>query len=190
MIVVPKNKPKGASVAAGPRVPLHESQLSVATETVLVPSGLPQPPQARETAQASVTPIAPPVSQPHVVRASKSHSTPAPAVSIESSSASPPPAKLPSKARPVRSRSAPTKVKPPPPEAKQLSAEAKRRAFETFEERSRSVHVETDNTGKLLPAGARVPVGAGITAAAPSDPTPPGDGDDDQGEPSTPRFLR
>ena len=111
VIVVPKNKPKGASVAVGPRVPLHEPQLSAATETVLVPSGLPQPPpQVRETAQASATPIAPPVSQPPVVKASKSHSTPPPAVSIESSSASPPPAKPPSKARPVRSRSPPTKV--------------------------------------------------------------------------------
>ena len=81
-------------------------------------------------------------------------------------------------------------IKPPPPEARQLSAEAKRRAFEAFEERNRPVRVETDNTGKPLPAGARVPVGAGLTAAAPSDPTPPGDGDDDQGEPSTPRSPK
>ena len=119
------------------------------------------PPQAREAAQANATPIAPPVSQPPVAKASRSHSTPPPVVSIESSSASPPPAKPPSKARPVRSRSPPTKVKPPPPEARQLSAEAKRRAFEAFEERNRPVHVETDSAGKPLPAGARVPVGAG-----------------------------
>ena len=191
VIIVPKNKPKGASVAAGPRVPVHEPQLSTATETVFVPSHPPQPPpQAREAAQASATPIAPPVSQPPVAKASGSQSTPPPVVSIESSSASPPPARPPSKARPVRSRSPPTKVKPPPPEARQLSAEAKRRAFEAFEERNRPVHVETDSAGKPLPAGARVPVGAGITAAAPSDPTPPGGGDDDQGEPSTPRTPK
>ena len=192
VIVVPKTKPKGASVAAGPRVPLLEPQLSTATEPVLVPAGPPQPlPPAREAPQASATPIAPPVPKPFVVEAPKSHSTPPPAVSVESSSASPPPpAKPPSKARPVRSRSPPTKIKPPPPEARQLSAEAKRRAYEAFEERNRPVHVETDNTGKPLPAGTRVPVGAGLTAAAPSDPTPPGDGDDDQGEPSTPRSPK
>ena len=40
VIAVPKNKPKGSSVAAGPRVPLSEPQLSTATDPVFVPSGL------------------------------------------------------------------------------------------------------------------------------------------------------
>ena len=160
-------------------------------DPVFVPAVSPQPPpSARNAPPLTQAPIAPPIAKSPVVKMARSRSAPPSVVPVHSSSATPQAPKPPSKARPVRSRSPPTKVKPPPPEARQLSAEAKRRAYEAFEERKRPVHVETDNTGKPLPAGNRVPVGAGLTAAAPSDPNPPGDGDDDQGKPSTPRSLK
>ena len=188
VIVVPKGKSKSASTADRPRVPIIEPQLSLVVDPVFVPAVSPQPPpSARDVSPPVQAPIAPPIAKSPVVKTPRSRSAPPSMVPVHSSSASPQAPKPPSKARPVRSRSPPTKVKPPPPEARQLSAEAKRRAFEAFEERNRPVRVETDSTGKPLPTGARVPVGAGLTAAAPSDPTPPGDGDDDQGEPSIPR---
>lgn len=47
-------------------------------------------------------------------------------------------------------------------------------------DRTRPVHVDTDSQGVPLAAGTTRPVGAGLaTAAAPSDPDPLGNGDDD-----------
>ena len=176
-----------------PQLPpdLEEPQLSLVVDPVFVPAVSPQPPpSARNAPPLRQTPVAPPIAKSPVVGTPRSRSAPPPAVPVVSPSAPPQALKTPRKARPVRSRSPPTKIKPPPPAVRQLSTEAKRRAFEAFEERNRPVHVETDNTGKPLPAGNRVPVGAGLSAAAPSDPNPPGDGDDDQGEPSTPRSQQ
>ena len=68
-----------------------------------------------------------------------------------------------------------------------ISAEAKRRAFQAFEDRTRPVHRDTDAAGKPLPTGTNQLA----RASAPSDPDLCGDGDDDQGDqPSIPKSPK